>query len=699
MPSLEYPVTRQYPWRWTTLTVCFCAGFALVALGLLNFAAVGYNSQSAYYDEFKASTGVEWKNKLNVGYTQDSSVHCDPSNIVLGGTYRTNNAIFALNVESLRDPLTSAPLGSANYSGDVLDSCRVNRIYMMAEYSTHEVKYRAQVACRNPSLFVNFTVDSVATIRAGVPNGIVNVDTLGRIDNEQSRPEAVATSVLYALGLDVLAAVFFSAPPVPSSSSVNNGTATSLWAEWDPLASNADLPIILTGMASADGAYIQTKNASAFEAQGVSIIARTALRNFAIALHSAILVDVGSTIGLDQGNNILTSLSALTSRVRTDELLGTFMTSTVGSANGLNLSIPVAPFLLSNPGDFRLPITARQVGDSNPARLVQRYLCHRLVLKSPAALVIDVMVATMSMFMVGWGITQIVLMYVAKEHTVNGNYCTCPACDTYNHARLPAPVSPKFVHTPGERDGSMAEYGTDFDLAVDRHRLRINAMGHGSKGSWCPFDLFALASDLDLHPLVMRLSLVFVVALGMGVLGQSTIESEIPTPTVDPSPPPETTIGPSSPLITSEIATTITSAPESSPTETTTPPIVSTAAPPSGGGATCVQRCLAQSADTVGCRGGADISLQRYDHTRTKHHAHPNFAIDRIHLTLANQHRISHKGDDSNARVYFGCGRIDIERCIFDYHFWLYDRSDWTSWGFCHWRSVGSHFWLGRRIE
>ncbi|ELU42207.1 Tetraspannin domain-containing protein [Rhizoctonia solani AG-1 IA] len=179
MPSLEYPVTRQYPWRWTTITVCFCAGFILVVLGLFNFAAVGYNVRSSYFDEFKDSKGVEWKNKLNIKYTgkcelesfdssanpryppEDNSIHCDSSNIVLGGIYRTNvsrghaqiecsqliyfkNAIFALNVESLRDPVTTAPLGSANYSGDVLDSCRVNRIYMMAEYATHEVKYRVR---------------------------------------------------------------------------------------------------------------------------------------------------------------------------------------------------------------------------------------------------------------------------------------------------------------------------------------------------------------------------------------------------------------------------------------------------------------------------------------------------------------------------------------------------------------------------
>jgi hypothetical protein len=32
-------------------------------------AAVGYNVQSSYFDEFKDSKGVEWKNKLNIKYT------------------------------------------------------------------------------------------------------------------------------------------------------------------------------------------------------------------------------------------------------------------------------------------------------------------------------------------------------------------------------------------------------------------------------------------------------------------------------------------------------------------------------------------------------------------------------------------------------------------------------------------------------
>ncbi|KAG9073410.1 hypothetical protein FS749_015261, partial [Ceratobasidium sp. UAMH 11750] len=149
-------------------------------------------------------------------------MNCNPSSLSVGGIYRTNNAIFSLNAESLRDPTTSAPLGSANYSGDVFDSCRVNRIYMMAEFASHDAKWRAQVACKTPNLFANFSVESIVTLRAGVPNGIVNVDTLGNITNQENRTEAIVTSVLYALGVDVLASLFISAPSFPSSASTAN---------------------------------------------------------------------------------------------------------------------------------------------------------------------------------------------------------------------------------------------------------------------------------------------------------------------------------------------------------------------------------------------------------------------------------------------------------------------------------------------
>ncbi|KAF8721660.1 hypothetical protein RHS02_08864, partial [Rhizoctonia solani] len=93
----------------------------------------------------------------------------------------------------------------------------------------------------------------------------------------------------------------------------------------------------------------------------------------------------------------------------------------------------------------------------------------------------------------------------------------------------------------------------------------------------------------------MRVSVLFALGLATSVLGQA-ITSGTPDPTT-------TTIE----FITdTDTETTITSTPTS--TSSSTFPIASTAAPPVGGGATCVQRCLAEAADNVGCRGGADLT-------------------------------------------------------------------------------------------
>ncbi|KDN37861.1 hypothetical protein RSAG8_09835, partial [Rhizoctonia solani AG-8 WAC10335] len=106
----------------------------------------------------------------------------------------------------------------------------------------------------------------------------------------------------------------------------------------------------------------------------------------------------------------------------------------------------------------------------------------------------------------------------------------------------------------------------------------------------------------------MRLSVVFALALAMTVLGQTSGNGpEVPTVTAEPAP--ETSSEPSSLPPTTETQMSITPAPEGTATiSTTTPAPTSTAAPPSGGGPTCVQRCLAESATSVGCRSGADLA-------------------------------------------------------------------------------------------
>ncbi|KAG8706714.1 hypothetical protein FRC08_000900 [Ceratobasidium sp. 394] len=330
---------------------------------------------------------------------------------------------------------------------------------MIAEFASHDAKWRAQVACKTPNLFVNFTVESIVTLRAGVPNGIVNVDTLGNITNQENRTEAIVTSVLYALGVDVLASLFISAPSFPSSASTANVPASALWAEWDPIATDADIPIAVSGMTSLDGSFLLGGGPDAFNR--IKPFARRAVQNYAIAFHSAILVDVASTVDQAAGlpdTNILTNTTALQTRIQTVYLSRTYMTPIDGKANGLNISVPAAPYLLSHYREFKLPIAARKLKDEGvgAARLVQRYLCHSMVLKSPATLVVDVIVATTSMFMIAWPLSQLVLMYFAKNHSTSGNYCVCPTCDAHTGHLVPSVLKDEL--TPGEADVEAVEY-------------------------------------------------------------------------------------------------------------------------------------------------------------------------------------------------------------------------------------------------
>ncbi|KAB5591221.1 hypothetical protein CTheo_5338 [Ceratobasidium theobromae] len=285
-------------------------------------------------------------------------------------------------------------------------------------------------------LFVNFTVESIVTLRAGVPNSITPATVLGSIKNEDSGPETVASSILYALGLDLLASIFNFAPPVRSPAFNTNGSASSMWAEWDPLATDSDLPIVLSGMASADGTYTQLRGMHAFD--DLMPTPKRAIQNYAIGFHSAILVDVGSIVSLVTGQpdtNIFTNMTALHERIRIDDMVSTMMTPMSGSANGINITTPATPYVLNHTSEFRLPIAARRLmsyGDSagnnkdpGPATLVQRYLCYSLVLKSPTTLVVDIMVATASMFMTAWGILHVVLTCIAREWAENGALFPC----------------------------------------------------------------------------------------------------------------------------------------------------------------------------------------------------------------------------------------------------------------------------------
>lgn len=92
----------------------------------------------------------------------------------------------------------------------------------------------------------------------------------------------------------------------------------------------------------------------------------------------------------------------------------------------LNLDVPqgityswingtAADFVMSNLTVLSLPFNQTQ-----PVPFNARYLCHNLWWKTPTSLVVDVLVATVSLFMVYWGLLQLALKYLAARSSEKG---------------------------------------------------------------------------------------------------------------------------------------------------------------------------------------------------------------------------------------------------------------------------------------
>lgn len=122
---------------------------------------------------------------------------------------------------------------------------------------------------------------------------------------------------------------------------------------------------------------------------------------------------LGSAIPLDLGvetpGNILTSPEWMRRSFRSNlDMLAQFKVLFNNAPNQTEK-------ILANMSDFGLPLAAPQ-----PTQFLAQYLCNGMAWKKPSSLFVDVLVATVSLFMAYWGILNFVLRYLATMHFPNG---------------------------------------------------------------------------------------------------------------------------------------------------------------------------------------------------------------------------------------------------------------------------------------
>ncbi|KAF8596078.1 hypothetical protein BDV93DRAFT_514427 [Ceratobasidium sp. AG-I] len=88
--------------------------------------------------------------------------------------------------------------------------------------------------------------------------------------------------------------------------------------------------------------------------------------------------------------------------------------------------------VVANMAGYGIPLEAPQ-----PVSLSARYVCHKLVWKKPTNLVIDVLVATVSLFMAYWALLNFSLSSIAVSSSPNGLY-NMHRCDELPHHAAPS---------------------------------------------------------------------------------------------------------------------------------------------------------------------------------------------------------------------------------------------------------------------
>ncbi|QRW02500.1 hypothetical protein RhiLY_01498 [Ceratobasidium sp. AG-Ba] len=126
--------------------------------------------------------------------------------------------------------------------------------------------------------------------------------------------------------------------------------------------------------------------------------------NFATALWSAILSDLGMA-------------SPPNAFVHTD-LFQQMIHSNLSGLSGISYSWingTAADYVLSNLTNMHLPFN-----DVQPTSFNAKYLCHTITWKPITSLIVDVLVATSSFFLLFWGLMNLILKHFASKSTIQG---------------------------------------------------------------------------------------------------------------------------------------------------------------------------------------------------------------------------------------------------------------------------------------
>ncbi|KAF8596411.1 hypothetical protein BDV93DRAFT_610903 [Ceratobasidium sp. AG-I] len=398
--TFEYPLTRQYPWRFTTLLVLVSSFLVLSSLVYINVATVGMTSYTKYSPVFIPWQSPSQLGRLNIRTMENYDIGCESATLVTGGAYQTSNGLFTYTVQSLYSQTSQGRISNANYNGSTLESCFVDKATVSASLSNFEATFEATVNCSLPgNLEMIVTTNNVVRIPSE--------DSREGIDSRASTSAQSAGRLLAGAGSDFFYEDVFTTATLTSDG--NPQAAIIAFSFPFRFGENSTIEW-LKGSRFVTASSIQKDPGPVDLKDSISDQSDTVLENYLRIFYSAILSD----LGIASQSNVMTDTD-LFRRV----IQPTNFSSHPAADNKSEINAVLANLL-----EYKLPLTSVQ-----PSRLNSEYLCHYYNWKTRSNLVMDVCVATASLFMAFWSSLAVVLASFARKDSGRGNYCTCDSCN------------------------------------------------------------------------------------------------------------------------------------------------------------------------------------------------------------------------------------------------------------------------------
>ncbi|KAG8719946.1 hypothetical protein FRC09_010351 [Ceratobasidium sp. 395] len=395
--GFEYPITRPYPWRLSTLGISIISVAAFTLIIYFNLAIVGTETKTYMSTQFTTERSPSWTDRMNIATMINFNLGCDPATLIAGSSYRTANGAFTYKAQSFVNQATQEVFSSISYNASTLNNCTIDNMGMFANSVSFDALFEATIKCFLPNnITMRATAASLITLREDVDTSIMKryQDELVNKDTWSTYLAPAISRLLAAFGIDVINRFL---PEIPNIQT----NLTSIMTVYAPFTIGPDTRFFhLNGTFSSHGNVQQGPGVrDLFTPDSLFVY-----ENFAYAFWSGILSD----LGISARPNLFTNATLFDRSVRQNLTIHQGVTLTWLSGSGVDS-------VMRNKTQFRLPFENIEHTSFNA-----QYLCRNISWKAPADLIVDVLVATVSFFQLFWSALNAAASYFAAKSSVHG---------------------------------------------------------------------------------------------------------------------------------------------------------------------------------------------------------------------------------------------------------------------------------------